>query len=115
VTVTDSGFIRFRIGCPETERDGCTGVLKVYVPRERTLRAGSSRMRQIKLGEQAYGIQPGRVAVVKVPISRRYLRYVQRRRSMVATAVVFIRADEGRVTRAATRFRLRAPGRRGRR
>jgi hypothetical protein len=107
VRMTDSGFVRLRIRCPETERSGCTGVVKVYVDRVRT--RASARQRRIKLGEQAYVIQPGRTAVVRVPITRRYQRYVQRRRSARALAVSITRNDRGVGIRRQATFRLRAP------
>lgn len=103
VRVTPRGLARLRLRCTSVARGGCTGTVKLILPRQQR---GSSnakasaqptreRARQVVLGRARFSVRSGRLATVKVRLSRNGRRRVMRRRRVRCRVSVAVRDAQG--------------------
>lgn len=105
VRLSRRGIARLRIGCLGEQDETCTGRVVLTAAR----RASASQRRRVRIGRKRFAVEAGRMAVVRVKVSRRGRRVVARRGRLRVRAVVGARDPAGNLTVTGRRLLLLPP------
>jgi Ca2+-binding RTX toxin-like protein len=117
VRVTSSGLAPLRLRCSGAARGGCMGRVTLTALRDarpRTGRPASQASKRQVIGRGRFNVRRGRLATVKVRLSRNGRRRVIRRRRVRCKASVSVRQADGSVRTVTGAVTLVAPGVSGR-
>jgi Ca2+-binding RTX toxin-like protein len=99
VRVTSNGFAPLRLRCTRAARGGCFGNVTLTLPtrarKKAKVSAAGRPRRQVVVGKARFSIRSGRLATVKVRLSRNGRRRVLRRKRIRCKVSVAVRQGDG--------------------
>ena len=106
--LTRKGIAPLRLRCFANVVEGCRGTLTIVAPSSPTAKASRAGRRRV-IGKARFFVRHGRVAVVKVRISRDGRRRVLRRRKLRCRTSLAVRRSDGSLTTISSGLTLIPP------